>query len=186
MAASMSAAAVSTGQPQATTAEPDTLIASVRTPTTPNRALPIDPVSPFLAPSAEETYGAALEFVRRTGLNKNLSLILLEGLKTDELVTHAIQRDGFDHVQSVVVNAIKAERDRLASEWDAVLAHTYSRFFSAPELASLANYQDASPYFVRLVELQEQISAAIALHGSDLLDEAQRSVKARVAADLGA
>lgn len=142
--------------------------------------------TPFLNADAHHTHAVALDFVRKTGLNKNLSLILLEGLKTDNLVTSAIKRQGFAKVQGVVVRAIQFEYDRYAIAWDQLLASTYSQFFSANELASLTELQDTSPYFVRLVELQEQISAAIALNGSDILSQAQRTVRERLAVDLGA
>lgn len=144
-----------------------------------------DFTSPFLSSPSQDTE-AALAFVRETGLNKNLSLMLLETMKKDITVLSAIESKGFKAVQRVVVNAIILERAEHEADWNKVLAGVYSKHFSTAELNSLARLKEKSPYFVRLISLQNEITAMINEAGSALLKTAERNVKNRVEAALGA
>jgi len=147
---------------------------------TPSYSLP----TPFLDAPSIEQFDAALTFVRSTGLNKNLSLILLESMKHDSLVVNAIKNKGLKQVQNIIVHAIISERIHFESDWDQILANTYSQFFTANELISLARDKSQSPYFSRLVELQGEIAQRINTDGVNILSAAKRSIKSRVAADL--
>lgn len=142
--------------------------------------------TPFLSSSSRERVDAALTFVRAAGLNKNLSLLLLDTMKQDTLVLKAIKQKGLKQVQSIVVKAILTERTQFENEWDNVLAGIYSQFFTVDELTSLTSDKGLSPYFPRLVELQNEIAQHINTNGVDILGAAERSIKSRIAADLAA
>lgn len=142
--------------------------------------------TPFLNVSREANHAAALNFVRQTGLNKNLSLLLLDTMKTDTLVLAAIERSGMKKVQPVVVGAILQEQVKFKAAWDNALATIYGELFSAQELASLTIERDLSPHFSRLVEMQGQIGAQINQDAADILNAAEQTVRARIAAELGA
>jgi len=146
----------------------------------------VDLATPFLPTSNQNGFDAAMTFVKKTGLNKNLSLLLLETMKRDRLVLSAIKTKGLKTVQGIVVNAIILEREQHKDTWENILASTYSKFFRATELESLAVEKEKSPYFARLISIQNEITAQVNNEGSSLLETAERNVKARIAADLGA
>ncbi|WP_262696247.1 hypothetical protein [Kordiimonas aquimaris] len=146
----------------------------------------VDVASPFLSTPNQSGFDAALTFVKKTGLNKNLSLLLLETMKRDRLVLSAIRAKGLKAVQGIVVNAIILEREQHKSAWEHILATTYSKFFRAAELESLAVEKEKSPYFARLISIQNEITTQVNTQGSSILETAERNVKARIAADLGA
>lgn len=145
-----------------------------------------DIATPFLSTSNQAGFDAAMAFVKKTGLNKNLSLLLLETMKRDRLVLSAIKTKGLKTVQGIVVNAIIREREQHKNNWEHILASTYSKFFRAAELESLAIEKEKSPYFARLISIQNEITVQVNTKGSTLLETAERNVKARIAADLGA
>jgi hypothetical protein len=142
--------------------------------------------SPFLNVSPKANHTAALNFIRQTGLNKNLSLLLLDTMKTDAVVVAAIKRSGMKKVQPVVVGAILQEQIKFKPAWDNALASVYSEMFSAQELSSLTTERDLSPHFSKLVEMQSQIGQQINQSAADILNAAERTVRARIEAELGA
>lgn len=146
--------------------------------------LPFDLTGGLLPRQDIEGREAALEFVRNTGITKNLSLLLLHDVKDEAPVQAAIKRYGMSKVQSAVVRAIRHAQNAHAADWDEMLATIYQAHFDAAELQSLAQYRDASPHFVRLLELQEEIANAVKDNGRRIFNEARAEVMQAVQVSL--
>lgn len=115
---------------------------------------------------------AAEEFIRVAGLSKNLSLLLLQDIKNADEVNAAIDRLGMDRVQATVVTAIKTAQKSHESEWVQMLAGIYSEHFTSAQLRSIMVERETSPHFVRLIALQDTISAAVQEQGRAVFTQA--------------
>lgn len=127
---------------------------------------------------------AAVSFVRYTGISKNLSLLLLHDVKNTDTVTAAIQKYGFEKVKQAVVNAIKAEQNKHAIAWDNVLAHVYLKHFDAKALSSIQQDREASPHFITMLEMQDEISGEVQKNGLPVIQAAKASVLQSIAAQF--
>lgn len=119
------------------------------------------------------------------GLDKNLSLLLLEQAKNDAAVQAAIEVHGFQLVKSVVVEAIQQERLKHKGAWREILVDVYAKHFGAAQLKSIARERDQSPYFEHLVDAQQQIADAVQQKGATTLAKANLGVHTRIIAALG-
>lgn len=136
---------------------------------------------PFLDVTQTDTYEFALMFVRKAGLSKNLSMLLLEDIKQAEEVDNAIDRVGMDKVQAKVVRAIRLAQQAHETEWTELLARVYSEHFTANELKSILQERENSPHFARLFDLQKAIAQSIQLQGKSIYDQARSEVLGAVA-----
>ncbi len=130
-------------------------------------------------PSGGQLAGAqspALDFVRHTGVVKNLSLLLLHDVKNEAHVQAAIKRYGFDKVQKTVVSAIRVAQLEHGAEWGDMLAGIYGAHFKASELKSILAEKESSPHFGKLIEEQDAIAAAVRADGQDIYAEARAQV----------
>lgn len=118
----------------------------------------------------------ALDFVRHTGVVKNLSLLLLHDVKNEAHVQAAIKRYGFDKVQKTVVSAIRVAQLEHGAEWGDMLAGIYGSHFNAGELKSILAEKESSPHFGKLIEEQDAIAAAVKADGQDIYTEARAQV----------
>jgi hypothetical protein len=118
----------------------------------------------------------ALDFVRHTGVVKNLSLLLLHDVKNEAHVQAAIKRYGFDKVQKTVVTAIRMAQLEHGAEWGDMLAGIYDSRFDAGELKSILAEKESSPHFGKLIEAQDAIAAAVRHDGQDIYAEARAQV----------
>lgn len=139
---------------------------------------PIEGLSPFASAGASKI---AFTFVERTGISKNLSLLVLEDVKNRRQIRDAISLYGMDKVQSTVVEAIKAAQKIYAPQWNQLMAEIYVEHFSAPELASILAKREASPYFPRLLDLQDTIADAVHARGDQMVANARVDVMSQVA-----
>lgn len=130
----------------------------------------------FISKAPVGTFDSALAFVRGAGITKNLSLLLLQDVKNTATVQSAIKRMGMDRVQLHVIKAIRAAQKSHEGEWAKVLAGIYSQHFSSRELRSIMKKRDASPHFVRMLELQATISDAVLTHGRAVFSQAREDV----------
>lgn len=140
-------------------------------------------VSPIISPDVK---AVALDFVKTAGLDKNLSLLLLDAAKNDVLVQEAIQQHGFDKVKAIVVRAITEERAAHAAAWTDMMAETYSHHLSAGQLSSIARGRTLSPFYQHLVEVQDEIAREVRDRGAEILAKAKSGLKSRIRMALGA
>lgn len=122
---------------------------------------------------SEPSYAIAIRFVRSSGLHKSLSLLLLDSVKSDEMVENAITRYGFDAVKNKVVSTIKITTTDYRSDWDSLLASIYSSQFNAQVLQSITEGGEKSPYFTDFIARQQQLSTSEKLHSSDVFKKAR-------------
>lgn len=142
---------------------------------------PVESISPF---SDMRTSNFAITFVKRTGITKNLSLLVLEDVKNRREIRDAISLYGMDKVQSTVVEAIKAAQKTYAPQWNQLMAGIYGEHFSEAELASILAKREASPYFPRLLNLQDTIANAVHARGNQMVASARIDVMTEVAVVL--
>jgi len=124
---------------------------------------------------------AAIDFVRFTGISKNLSLLLLHDVKNADVVQAAIGKYGFEDVKNGVVRAIKAEQNKHATTWDTMLARVYLSHFDAKALKSLQTKREASPHFLTMIELQDTISGEVQENGLAVIEAAKASILEAIA-----
>lgn len=136
-------------------------------------------------PSAA-AHDAALSFVRKTGISKNLSLLLLHDVKNSAAVRAAIRQYGMDKVQETVVQVIRGVQQSYNADWNQMLAGVYESHFDARALQSLMQQRDASPHFIRLLGLQEEIASAVKAKGDSIFDKARADVMSGIKAALPA
>jgi len=157
--------------PRATAVEtPSSLLASLSS--RPEGSRLVDDVNP------------ALDFVRHTGVVKNLSLLLLHDVKEEAHVQAAIKRYGFNKVQKTVVQAIRLAQLTHGAEWGDMLAHIYDVRFDAAELTSILREKESSPHFGKLVEAQDGIASAVRHDGQEIYAEARAQVMRQLEAAL--
>lgn len=138
----------------------------------------------YLAQPAAAAHDTALKFVLETGISKNLSLLLLHDVKNSAPVRDAIRQYGMDKVQATVVQVIRSVQASYGSDWNQMLASVYERHFDAHALQSLIQKRDASPHFIRLLDLQDEIAMAVKTNGNNILDKARADVMAGIKASL--
>ncbi len=129
---------------------------------------------------------AAIRFLRYTGTNKNLSLMLLNTVKHEGDVQSAIKQFGFNKVQGSVVRAIRGAQLSYDRKWNDMLADVYLLHFEAGELLSILKQKEQSPYFEKLISLQNEISEAVHSQGKGILAEAKQQVMAQLSAEFRA
>lgn len=135
-------------------------------PSQPELSYDFDGSAAFLPAESASSFDAAIEFIRVAGISRNLSLLLLEDVKTNKQVDAAIDRIGMDRVQRSVIRAIKAAQRSHEREWTELLAGIYSTHFDAAALRSILRERESSSHFLRLVELQDTIALAIRKQGA--------------------
>lgn len=138
----------------------------------------------FLPHSAAAPRQTALDFVRKTGISRNLSLMLLHDVKGRAAVQAAVKRYGMDTVQNTVVKVILSAQSQYGTEWEQMLAGIYQAHFGAQALRSLTVERDASPYFVRLLDVQDDIAQAVKEKGQAILQKARTDILAQIEATL--
>lgn len=140
-------------------------------------------VTPIVKSDAK---AVALSFVKSSGLDKNLSLLLLDAAKQDALVQDAIREHGFEQVKAIVVKAITEERTAHEEAWADMLAETYTQHFSAGQMSSIARGKAQSPYYDHLIRVQDEIAREMRDRGAEILAKATLGVKTRIRLALGA
>lgn len=138
----------------------------------------------FQLPYTSSRLDAALDFIRDTGIAKNLSLLLLHDVKDEAPVQAAIRRYGMDRVQTTVVQVIRSAQVEYGADWNRMLAEIYTAHFDVAALKSLTAQKDASPHFIRLIELQDDIAAAMKARGQGILSKARSDVMRQIRASL--
>ncbi len=131
------------------------------------------------APTAETrdpSYSVAVTFVRSTGLHKSLSLLLLDSVKTDEVVEAAILKYGFENVKNIVVDNIKHTTTDYRDQWNDLLATIYSSQFDAHILMSIVKKGEKSPYFADFIARQKQMNTSEQLATSDVFKKAHKEL----------
>ncbi|TNE66131.1 MAG: hypothetical protein EP335_04020 [Alphaproteobacteria bacterium] len=126
----------------------------------------------------------ARKFVRMTGVSRNLSLLLLDEVKTDPLVQAAIQRHGMAKVQAKVVNAIRSAQNAYSGEWSEMLAGVYLRHIDEDAMKSILSMREASPFFMQLIDEQDSIAAEVKAKGGAIFAEARARVQERLKAEF--
>ncbi|MFC3052766.1 DUF2059 domain-containing protein [Kordiimonas pumila] len=127
---------------------------------------------------------AALKFIEATGIYKNLSLLLLNEVKTSTPVQAAIRQHGFETVKTAVVQAIRVAQTTYAGEWNTMMAGIYNQHFNKDELRSILMEKEQSPHFEKMITLQPVIAAAVAVQGKAIFEEAQKTVLQQISTDF--
>jgi|GEM_PF-1576571 len=138
----------------------------------------------YLPQATAEVHATALKFVRKSGISKNLSLLLLHEVKNSAAVRAAIRRYGMERVQETVVQVIRSVQANYDSDWNQMLAGVYESHFDARALQSLMQQRDASPHFIKLLDLQDEIANAVKANGDNIFDKARADVMAGIKASL--
>lgn len=136
----------------------------------------------FLSASETGRKAEAEKFIRVAGISKNLSLLLLQDVKNAQAVNAAIDRLGMDKVQASVVRAIRSAQKSHEGKWVAVLAGIYSQHFSSAQLRSIMTERELSPYFPRLIEMQDVIADAVQEQGRVIFTQALTDVMGELTA----
>lgn len=137
---------------------------------------------PTLELAATDARVTALRFIRETELNRNLSLLILNDVKTTPEVAALVERYGFEAAKTIVVRLIRDAQGTYGAAWDEVMADLYQQHFTAGELASLVADHEASPHFSRLMNLQADLGAGAREKGSTVIAAARARVLGEVAA----
>lgn len=120
-----------------------------------------------------DTNSVASQFVRSAQLYKSLSLLLLDSVKTDEVVEKAISRHGFTNVKKAVIHNIKEITTSYRQKWDHLLADIYSKQFNSEILQSIMEKGEHSPYFPQFVSRQKSGGTDKTLISSEIFKEAR-------------
>ena len=119
------------------------------------------------APSA-----AALEFVRRTGLNNNFVQLLAKFGAMTRTVQSLIGKFGLEAVTEVFRAQVNQTVGKYGDEWTANLARIYGAEFTAEELDSLATQRNDSPHFARMVAFRDTAGRRMRAASNDLMEKA--------------
>ena len=119
------------------------------------------------APSA-----AALEFVRRTGLNNNFVQLLAKFGAMTRTVQSLIGKFGLEAVTEVFRAQVNQTVGKYGDEWTANLARIYGAEFTAEELDSLATQRNDSPHFARMVAFRDTAGKRMRAASNDLMEKA--------------
>ncbi|HBT41743.1 MAG TPA: hypothetical protein DIW51_04965 [Rhodospirillaceae bacterium] len=119
------------------------------------------------APSA-----AALEFVRRTGLNNNFVQLLAKFGAMTRTVQSLIGKFGLEAVTEVFRAQVNQTVGKYGEEWTANLARIYGAEFTAEELDSLATRCNDSPHFARMVAFRDTAGKRMRAASNDLMEKA--------------
>ena len=125
------------------------------------------PVADTAAPSA-----AALEFVRRTGLNNNFVQLLAKFGAMTRTVQSLIGKFGLEAVTEVFRAQVNQTVGKYGDEWTANLARIYGAEFTAEELDSLATQRNDSPHFARMVAFRDTAGKRMRAASNDLMEKA--------------
>ncbi len=147
-------------------------------------AAPIAPLEGLSPYATDQNNKVALKFIKRTGITKNLSLLVLQDVKNRRQIKDAIALYGMPKVQETVVDAIKAAHKIYAPRWNQLMAEIYVEHFTATELASIMAKREASPFFPRLLDLQDTISKAVHARGDQMVASARVDVMDQVTSIL--
>lgn len=147
---------------------------------------PAADISPYSFAAERSQQEAAIRFIEYAGIDKNLSLLLLNDVKTSSEVTDAIERMGFEPVKTKVVDAIKRAQLSNKAEWTEMLATVYLNYFEGAELSSILTERESSPFFVKMVELQTAISHDVDVQGELIFKRARQQVLELLTKELAA
>ena len=147
---------------------------------------PATDISPYSFAAERSQQEAAIRFIEYAGIDKNLSLLLLNDVKTASEVTDAIERMGFEPVKTKVVDAIKRAQLSNKAEWTEMLATVYLNYFEGTELSSILTERESSPFFVKMVELQTAISHDVDVQGELIFKRARQQVLELLTKELAA
>ncbi|MEQ9555426.1 MAG: hypothetical protein RIG67_06620 [Rhodospirillales bacterium] len=125
------------------------------------------PAADTAAPSA-----AALEFVRRTGLNNNFVQLLAKFGAMTRTVQSLIGKFGLEAVTEVFRAQVNQTVGKYGDEWTANLARIYGAEFTAAELDSLATQRNDSPHFARMVAFRDTAGRRMRAASNDLMEKA--------------
>lgn len=125
------------------------------------------PVADTAAPSV-----AALEFVRRTGLNNNFVQLLAKFGAMTRTVQSLIGKFGLEAVTEVFRAQVNRTVGKYGDEWTANLARIYGAEFTAEELDSLATQRNDSPHFARMVAFRDTAGKRMRAASNDLMEKA--------------
>ncbi|MAN80593.1 MAG: hypothetical protein CMM77_15315 [Rhodospirillaceae bacterium] len=127
---------------------------------------------PATVADAATPSAAALEFVRRTGLNNNFVQLLAKFGAMTRTVQSLIAEHGLEAVTEVYRTQVNQTVGKYGDEWTANLARIYGAEFTAAELDSLAAQRKDSPYFARMVAFRETAGKRMRAASNDLMEKA--------------
>lgn len=142
---------------------------------------PVTPLEGLSLYATDQNNKVALKFIVRTGITKNLSLLVLQDVKNRREIRDAIALYGMPKVQATVVDAIKAAQKIYAPQWNQLMVEIYVEHFTATELASIMAKREASPFFPRLLNLQDTIAETVHARGDQMVATARVDVMDQVA-----
>ncbi len=140
-----------------------------------NVASPVSYNYAHLDPSGslgDDSFDIAVQFVKSAQLYKSLSLLLLDSVKTDQVVEKAISEFGFPTVKNSVVSNIKYTTDQYRTKWVSLLAGIYSEQFDHNMLKSILDDGENSPYYTQFIVRQSQMNTNTLLSNSVVFREA--------------
>ena len=122
------------------------------------------------------SFTLAVQFIRSSGLHKSLSLLLLDSVKTDDLVEEAISQHGFSSVKKSVVLNIQNTTNHYRQEWISLLASIYSNQFQENVLQSILQEGENSPYYPDFISRQNEMNTSKLVMIGRVLNEARASL----------
>ncbi|SNT25477.1 hypothetical protein SAMN06265795_11959 [Noviherbaspirillum humi] len=82
-----------------------------------------------------------------------------------------LQRRSAERADALLDNELQRLRPTYQDRWNRFLAQTYAAHFSGDELRSLAEQQDASPYFLKFVASRNLVIDGMTQRAAALLDD---------------
>lgn len=119
-----------------------------------------------------EAQSVAVEFVNKTGVNKNFQYFLLQAATYTTTIMGLSKEYGANQVFEI----LKIEIDRVVSKykdrWDQNLADAYLEYFSVEELESILKEKRNSPFAAKFKEQQAAVGAIMKESSRPILEEA--------------
>ena len=124
----------------------------------------------FLALAAEQN-AAGLTMVKKLRLGENLSTMSYQVAAATQTYRILAQSVGPDKAQVLVKEGLDKARPKYQDLWDKNLAASYSEFFAANELESLAEEQKNSPFASKFFAKQGEVGQSMQAKSAGLLKE---------------
>lgn len=126
----------------------------------------------------------ALEFVRKTGLNRNFGEMIMSFSMRTQTIQGLILRHGNTAVTTSLLNNTNQVTQKHGSKWDDKLASLYAEQFTGAEMYSLLHDRNDSPYLQKLKQNHSEIGTRMQSMSWDLMQEAVVDTIAAVLEDL--
>ncbi|NQV99632.1 MAG: hypothetical protein HQ483_08030 [Rhodospirillales bacterium] len=126
--------------------------------------------------SDSHTFKAALDFVKKSGLNANFPVLIMQVVTETELYKKLKTRTSETALLKAMADETRSVVEKHGDQWDVILAGVYADIFTTAELQSLLRDRTMSPHYWDMLARQNKIGKKVYENSVDLLTTASIDV----------